>query len=221
MNKRPVRLMVVDDFVLFRSPLAFLLDREPDLSVVAQASTLAEARAHLDSDAVDLATVDLDLPDGFGADLIHDLRHSNADAVVLVLTASHDQMEHARAIEAGAAHVMHKSASIVEIVDAIRRLVAGEALMSQEQAIRLLNAAAARHASERIYHQALATLTPEELGTLRALADGLDQAAIAQRFSVNEETVRARFRAIMSKLNVDSRLQAVLLALRHGFISLD
>lgn len=221
MREQHLRLMVVDDFVLFREPLAFLLDREPAFSVVAQAGTLAEARAHLDDQRIDLATVDLDLPDGFGAELISDLRQVNPDAVVLVLTASHDRMEHARAIEAGAAHVMLKSASIDEIVDAIRRLIAGEELMSKEQLAELRNYATIESASDCPARRALTRLSTEDVQLLQALADGLDNAAIARRFAVSEETVRARLRDVLAKLDVDSRLQAVLLALRYGLVSLD
>lgn len=214
-------LLIVDDHPAFREAIAYLLDREPGLSVTGRAGTLAEAMAQIEERPFDLATVDLDLPDGFGGDLIRPLRRRNPDAAALVLTASQDRFEHARAIEAGAAQAMLKSAPIADIVAAIRRLAAGEELLPPQQVIELLRFAAERTAAEQSARQALATLTPRELETLRALANGLDNAAIAARFSVSRETVRVHVRNILAKLDVDSRLQAVLLALRYGAVSLD
>lgn len=214
-------LLIVDDHPAFREAIAYLLDREPGLSVTGRAGTLAEATALIEERPFDLATVDLDLPDGFGGDLIRPLRRRNPDAAALVLTASQDRFEHARAIEAGAAQAMLKSAPIADIVAAIRRLAAGEELLPPQQVIELLRFAAERTAAEQSARQALATLTPRELETLQALANGLDNAAIAARFSVSRETVRVHVRNILAKLDVDSRLQAVLLALRYGAVSLD
>lgn len=216
-----VALLIVDDHPAFRAAIAYLLAQEPGLSVTGQAGTMAEATAMIQERPFDLATIDLDLPDGFGGNLIRLLRRRNPDAAALVLTASRDRRDHARAIEAGAAHVMLKSAPIADIVAAIRRLAAGEELLPPQQVIELLRFAAERTAAEQSARQALATLTPRELETIQALADGLDNAAIAARFSVSGETVRVHVRNILAKLDVDSRLQAVLLALRYGAVTLD
>jgi DNA-binding NarL/FixJ family response regulator len=91
---------------------------------------------------VDVAIVDLGLPDGYGADFIKELREKNPQA--LVLSASLDRAEVARAVEAGAAGVLHKSAGMEEVVDAVRRLRAGETLMSLEEVVELLGFAGSR-----------------------------------------------------------------------------
>lgn len=221
MTDAPVRLMLVDDHAAFREPMAFWLDREPGLTVVAQAGTLAEARALVGTLPIDVVLIDLDLPDGFGADLIRDLRRRHPDATSLVLTASSQRRDQAQAIEAGAAYVMLKSAPVAEIVGAIRRLAAGEALLLPQEVIELLRFAAERHTSEMVARQALARLTPREIETLQALAAGLGNDEIAAKFSISSETVRAHVRNILAKLDVDTRLQAVLLALRFGVITLD
>ena len=103
------RVLLVDDHATFREPLAFMFEREPDFEVVAQAGSLTEARCMLGG--ADLAVVDLDLPDGDGTELLGELRAANPRGMVLVLTASSDREAHARAVEAGAAGVLHKSAS--------------------------------------------------------------------------------------------------------------
>ncbi len=121
------RVLLVDDHASFREMLALVFDREPEFEVVAQAGSLAEARRMLDG--VDLAVVDLDLPDGDGTELIGELRAVNPQATVLVLTASAERETYARAVEAGAAGVVHKSVHLEDVISAARRLARGEAIL--------------------------------------------------------------------------------------------
>ena len=131
------RILLVDDHATFREPLAFVFDREPDFEVVGQAGSLVEARPMLEG--TDLAVVDLDLPGGTG--LIGELRAVNPRGMVLVLTASSDRKAHARAVETGAAGVLHKSACIKDVIEAALRLAAGEAILSTDKFIELLRLA--------------------------------------------------------------------------------
>jgi DNA-binding NarL/FixJ family response regulator len=114
--------MLVDDHADFRHLMTALLGREPDLEVIAQAGSLAEARGHVATVRCDVAVLDLGLPDGNGAELIGDVRESNAGAAVLVLSASLDPTNLQRATEAGADEILDKLASPTEVVGAIRRL---------------------------------------------------------------------------------------------------
>src|SRR5215212_6288924 len=125
---KEIRIMVVDDHDTFRDPLAFMLERESDITVVARARSLSEAREVLESteQAVDVSIVDLNLPDGSGTDLIKDLRGSRPHTKALVLSAVSEQRYVAEAIEAGAAGVMHKSRPMSDLVEAVRSLAAGE-----------------------------------------------------------------------------------------------
>jgi DNA-binding NarL/FixJ family response regulator len=120
--KKTVRVMLVEDQVPFRRAMAYLLDREPDLEVVAQAGSVDEARSHAASVGFDVAVLDLGLPDGNGVDLVAELRVANPDAAVLILSASIDPAIFAKAEEAGADGVLDKFARPGEVVDAIRRL---------------------------------------------------------------------------------------------------
>src|ERR671932_2141492 len=119
-----IRVMLVDDHTSFRQPLAIMLEREPDLKVVAQAGSLAETRKLLEEEAelgvVDVAMVDLELPDGSGVDFISELHEIRPKTLALVLSAYSDRVLLARAIEAGAPGVMHNSRSLEEIVEAGR-----------------------------------------------------------------------------------------------------
>ena len=117
--------MLVEDHLSFRQSLAFLLSREPDLKVVAQAGSLAEARQMLDT-TLDVAVLDLSLPDGDGRDLIGELRRRNAGISVLVLTVmlGPGRLEEVL-LKAGADAVLHKVASPATIVEEVRRLAGG------------------------------------------------------------------------------------------------
>lgn len=214
-----IRVLLVDDHSSFRQPLAFMLDREPDITVVGQAGTLAEAES-LKDDA-DIAVVDLDLPDGSGVDLIRDLRIVNPHAAVLVLTASTNRDELAQAVEAGAAGVLHKSARITEIVDGLRRLAGGESLLSHAEMIELLRLATRRREEDREAQFALGQLTAREREVLASLAEGLTDKEIAQRLHVSTQTVRTHMVNILSKLGVNSRLQALVFAIRHGAVTVE
>ena len=119
------RIMLVEDRVDFRHLMVALLGRQPDLEVVAQAGSLAEARRHAASLKFDVAVLDLGLPDGNGADLIRDLRAANPGVAVLILSASLDPENLERATEAGADEILDKLASPNEAFEAIRRLGGG------------------------------------------------------------------------------------------------
>jgi len=218
-----IRIMILDDHDTFRDPLAFMLQREPDLTVVARPRSLSEASGILEDAefAVDVALVDLNLPDGSGADLIKELRDSRPRATALVLSATADQRHLAMAIEAGAAGVMHKSAPMGELVEAVRRLATGDQLLSQEEVIEALRFLTRERESHREARVASDRLTPREREVLQALAEGSSDREIARRLHVGEGTVHSHVTNILSKLEVSSRLQALVFAVRHGVVTIE
>ncbi|MFM8594754.1 MAG: response regulator [Chloroflexota bacterium] len=220
MTDGPVtKVILVDDHLAFREPLAFMLARQPGMDVIGQAGSVAEAMPLLNEP--DVAVLDLQLPDGEGIELIRKLRSVNPKCRVLLLTAMAGKEEKARAVEAGADGVMHKSASVGEVVDAINKLAEGEALLGQGEVIDLLRFAAQKRERDYGAVAALERLTPRERQVLEAVAEGLSDKEIAVKLSVSHETVRTHMVNILGKLGVDSRLQALLMAVRYGFISLD
>ena len=124
--------MLVDDHADFRRLMTTMLARQPDLEVVAQAGSLAEARNHAAAMKYDVVVLDLGLPDGNGVDLIGNVREFNAGAAVLILSASLHPANLERATEAGADEILDKLATPGEIVATIRRLGTGEAPTRQE-----------------------------------------------------------------------------------------
>ncbi len=187
--------------------------------MVAQASTLHEAKASLEEN-VDVAVVDLNLPDGDGTDLIALLGEHNPQGAVLVLTASLDPALYARAVGAGAAGIVHKSASVSEVMDAVRRLASGEVLLSQEEVIGLLRVLDADRSRGREARACFEQLAPREREVLEALAEGMNDKEIASRLNVGVGTARGYVKGMLSKLGVHSRLQALVYAAHHGFIEI-
>lgn len=213
------RVLLVEDHASFRQALAYLLETEPEFVVVAQAGSIAEAHEAIkEPGKVDVAVVDLGLPDGDGVDLIREL--SDVNVTTLVLSASLDRAQFARAVEAGAAGVLHKTAAINDVVSAVRRLWAGEALLSSNEVIEMLRLATIERQKEHDLELLLEKITPRELEVLKALAEGLNSKEIAQKLSITLETERSHVSKIFIKLGVNSRLQALVFATRHGLIEI-
>src|SRR4051812_36899821 len=215
---RRVHVLLVEDHACVRQAIASAFERDAGFEVVGEAASLSEARDKLVG--VDVAVLDLALPDGYGADLVDELRKVNPLAQALVLSATLDRAEIARAVESGAAGVLNKTADLQEVVEAVRRLHAGETLLPMDEIVELLRFAHRRREREQDERQALAELTAREREILRALAKGLDSQRIADRLHVSIRTVRNHINNILAKLGVHSQLQALVLALRYDVVEI-
>jgi DNA-binding NarL/FixJ family response regulator/signal transduction histidine kinase/PAS domain-containing protein len=213
-------LLLVEDHASFRDAATAVFEREPGFEVVGHAGSLAEARRMIDNGtpAADVAIIDLGLPDGYGGDLIKDLHGKNPQTQALVVSGNLDRAEVARAVESGAAGVLHKSVGMDDVVDAVRRVGAGEMLMPLEEVVELLRLAGHQKEEKREARQAVARLTPREIEVLRVLAEGLDGKEIAERLGISGKTERNHMASITEKLGVHSRLQALVFALKHGVV---
>lgn len=223
-----IRVFLLDDHTSFRQSLAFMLDREGDITVAAQAGSVAEARTAIAAarqvGPLHVALVDLGLGDGDGTEIIRLLHDSAAAAksrtCVLVLTGYTDRLYAARAVESGADAVLTKTVSLAAIVQAVRRLHAGDELLSPRETVELLRLAALHREENRAAQLALAQLTPRERQVLTHLAEGLTDREIGDRLHVSGETVRTHMVNLLRKLDVDSRLQALVFAIRHGAVEI-
>jgi len=218
-----IRLMLVDDHASSREPMAFMLEQEPDLAVVSQVGSIAEARDALQDESLlpDVAIIDLGLPDGAGEELIPVFRAASANTGILVLTYFSDPARLAPAIQAGASGILHKSAPVDEVITAVRRIHAGEQLLTFEQVYEALRLVNRDDSSESLEHRPLEPLTSREIEVLQALADGLSDREIAERYHVSVATVRTHLTNILAKLDARSRLQALVHAVRQGIVSID
>ena len=213
-----IRVVLVDDHLSFRQTLALMLMREPDITIIGQAATVEEARPLLPQ--ADIALIDLDLPDGEGVDLIQELRSGNPQAIALVLTGNGTNIAMARAVEAGAVGVLHEARSVSEITDAIRRVHAGQPLLSLRETIEMLRFTTRQREQDRAVQATIGRLTPRECEVLQALAEGMSDREIAHQLLVSTETVRTYMVNLLPKLGVDSRLKAVVFAIKHGLVTI-
>jgi DNA-binding NarL/FixJ family response regulator len=214
-----VRVLLVEDHVAVREALAASFDGEVGFEVAGQAASLAEARRLLEG--IDVAVVDLGLPDGFGADLIRELRELNPHAQALVLSASLDRGEIARAVESGAAGILNKTVHLDEVVEAVRRLSAGDTLMPFTEVVELLRHAGVVKEREEETRKTLSRLTSRENEVLQALTLGLDSQGVADHLRISLRTERNHISSILAKLGVHSQLQALVLALRSGIVKIN
>lgn len=219
-DQQSVRILLVEDHTSVREAVAACFERETGFEIAGQAASMDEARRILTTQPVDVALVDLGLPDGYGGDLIKELREVNPECQALVLSANLARDEMARAVEAGASGILHKTAHLDEVTNAIRRLRAGETLMDLEEVVELLRFASTEREQEREARQTIERLTPREREVLQALADGLDSEGIAEKLHISLRTQRNHMANIFSKLGVHTQLQALVFALRHGLVEI-
>jgi two-component system nitrate/nitrite response regulator NarL len=222
MTHNVVRILLIEDHTAMREALASAFEQEVGFEVVGQAGSLAQARRMLEEEQqqADVALIDLGLPDGDGSDLIPELREASPQTQALVLSARLERAEIARAVEKGAAGFIHKSADLDDVIEAVRRLCADQALMPLEEVVELLRFAQRTREQEHHARQVIAKLTPREREVLQTLAEGLDNQEVAERLHVSPSTVRNHMSSILTKLGVHSQLQALVFAVRHGVIEI-
>jgi DNA-binding NarL/FixJ family response regulator len=209
--------VLIDDHPASRTPLVALLNRQPDLRVVAEADSVAQAKEIIEAGLqCNVAVIDLDLGDGSGIEIVRLLRSVSPATQILVLTGLRDDRARGQALYEGAAGAMLKSVSTQELIDAVRALGHQQAAIAPDEAIRLMRVWIDELKIEWNFERAVTTLTARERQVLPALTDGLSDEEIACQYGMSVATTRSHVRAILSKLGVESRLKAVVLAFRAG-----
>jgi DNA-binding NarL/FixJ family response regulator len=201
------RVLLVDDHPVVLGGLAALLDGQPDLEVVAAASTAEEAMQSAARLEIDVAVVDLGLPDASGVDLVRQLRGALPDVRVVVLTMSADEASVSAALGAGACAYVLKDTPPLELVAALRVAASGGLVISP---------AARPGLTPELSRRTLPRLSDRERDVLDLLARGLPTATIAARLGVSTKTVRNRLSDVFAKLGAGSRTEAVVLAREAG-----
>jgi DNA-binding NarL/FixJ family response regulator len=213
-----LKLLLVDDHASSREALAYFLEEDDRIEEVLQAGSIAEAVEVYRANQVDAAVIDLLLPDGHGTELVSHLHTSAPKLPLLVLTSSNSRIDFVKALENGASGVLHKSVSAREIATSIMKANAGESIHSLNEVMDLFQHASRNRTAQQITRRLVETLTPREIEVLQALADGLPDQRIADKLSISIRTVQTHIANIVSKLQVDSRLQAVVMATRSGVV---
>jgi DNA-binding NarL/FixJ family response regulator len=212
-----IRLLLVDDQALVRSGFRMILEAREDLEVVGEAETgvaAVEQALRLDPDVV---LMDVRMPEMDGVEATRRLAAAGSRAKVLILT-TFDLDEYVyEAIRAGASGFLLKDVQPAQLVDAVRIVAGGEALLAPTVTRRLLDRFA-RELPDREPPPALDSLTSRELEILRLLAGGLSNAELAERLVVSEATVKTHVSSVLRKLGVRDRVQAVVIAYDAGLV---
>lgn len=191
------RLLLVEDHPVFRMGLTQIIEDEADLTVVAQAATAADARRALSGDPVDLALVDITLPDGSGLDLIGPC---TAAGVPVIIVSMHDEQLFAeQALTAGARGYLMKSTRPDDLVAGIRRALAGERVLSPAMTQVLM----ARQFGQSTDSATLDDLTARERDVFDGMAEGLDNRALSVRLGIGPKTVETHQIRMRRKLGID------------------
>lgn len=217
MSNTPITILIADDHVLVREGTRRLLEAEPDLRVIAEAGDGATAVAEAERLKPDVVIMDVAMPVMNGIEATRQIKARAPQLAVLALTAHDDTQYVLKLIDAGAAGFLLKDVRGRELVEAVRAVHRGETTLNPAIAAR-----AQRLASERrAVTEERPPLSEREMEVLHEAARGLPNKDIARRLSLSVRTVHTHLGNIFSKLGVGSRTEAVLLALRNGWISLE
>ena len=209
----PIRVLIVDDHEVLAEALSQVLGQEPGLLVAGIAPDLAQARALVVSATPDVVLLDHRLPDGDGVAALPELQALRRTAAFVVLTATTADSVLVAAIENGAAGFVSKTRGVGEVTAAVRSAAAGEAVISPELLARLLP-----RFQRGAGHTSTPELTEREREVLGYLADGLSNAAIAERMVVSVHTVRNHLANLSAKLGAHSKLEALSIAIRKDLL---
>ncbi|WP_406277203.1 response regulator transcription factor [Nocardia sp. NBC_00881] len=204
-----VTVFLVDDHEIVRRGVGDLIGVEPDLEVIGEASSYSQAVARVPALQPDVVVLDVRLPDGNGIELCRELLSANQDLRCLILTSFTDEQAMLNAILAGASGYVVKDIKSLELIDAIREIGAGKSLLDNRAAAALM-VKLRSEAEEKT--GPLASLTDQERTLLALLGEGLTNRQIAGRMYLAEKTVKNYVSRLLTKLGVERRTQAAVLA---------
>jgi DNA-binding NarL/FixJ family response regulator len=204
-----IRILLVDDHPVVRMGLRGMLDAEPDLTVVGEASSGTESVGRALALTPDIVLMDLRMPGGDGVEATGRILSAVPGVRVMVLTTYESDRDILRAIEAGASGYLLKDASPAELADAVRAAARGETVLAPSVASTLVR---------QVRSPAPPALSARETEVLKLVAAGLTNADIGKRLFISEATVKTHLLRIFNKLDVADRTAAVTTAMRHGLL---
>ena len=223
----PIRTLIVDDHALFRRGLEIVLVTEPDIEVVGQASDGAEAVQKAGEQLPDVVLMDVRMPRSSGIQACRQIKEIAPSAKIVILTMSDEEEDLFEAIRAGASGYLLKDIPLDEVAEAVRAVSGGQSLISPSMAGKLLTEFAVLANREREGGQdsrpeqvPAPKLTDREMQVLKLVARGMNNRDIAKELFISDNTVKNHVRNILEKLQIHSRMEAVMVAVREKLIEL-
>ena len=214
----PVRVLVVDDQELFRRGLIMLLGQESDIEVVGEGADGIAATELAASTAPDVVLLDVRMPRLTGVEACVAIKEAVPAAKIIMLTVSDEEADLYESVKNGAAGYLLKDSSIEEVAQAIRVVNEGQSLISPSMAVKLIDEFKQMSKPER--QGPALKLTERELEVLRMVAKGLNNREVAKELFISENTVKNHVRNILEKLQLHSRMEAVMYAMREKLLDL-
>ncbi len=219
-GREPIRVMVVDDQELFRRGLTMLVSAEDDIAVVGEAADGAEAAALAEMIVPDVILMDVRMPKQSGIEACLAVKQVAPSAKIIMLTMSDDEADLYDAVKNGASGYLLKDASIDEVAQAIRLVAGGQSLITPSMAVKLLEEFKAISRAGARADSTSPKLTGRELEVLNLVAHGLNNREIAKELFISENTVKNHVRNILEKLQLHSRMEAVMYAVREKLLDI-
>ncbi len=213
----PIRILVVDDHAVVRTALRMVIQNQPSMTMIGEATSRAEALDLNSRERPDIVLLDIDLGSENGLDFIPELLAA-CQCRVIVLTGVRDPEVHYRAVKLGAMGLVQKERAVDVLIDAIERVHAGEAWLDPSLTARVLSevSTAGKNKKADPEEAKIASLTDREREVLTLVSEGLKNKEIAERLFISEWTVRHHITSIFSKLDVSDRVELILYAYRQG-----
>lgn len=207
-SAKPIRVLIVDDHPIMRVGIAAILNAQPDMQVIAQAGTAAEALRMYATARPELTLMDLRLPDKSGVEAIRAIRAISPKARIVVLTTYEGDEDIHQALEAGAQGYLIKGMPHDALIKALQRVHAGHRFLPPTVSQALSSRMPGSHLSQR------------EQEVLQLMFEGKSNRGIAEHLSIKEATVKSHVSVILMRLNVTDRTQAVVEGLKRGLVHL-
>ncbi len=219
-RREPIRVVVVDDQELFRRGLIMLVAAEDDIDVVGEASDGDEAAELAASTVPDVVLMDVRMPKRSGIEACRTIKQVAPSAKIIMLTVSDEEGDLYDAIKNGASGYLLKDASIDQVAQAIRVVADGQSLISPSMAAKLLEEFKTISSVGSKPDVIMPKLTDRELEVLNLVARGLNNREIARDLYISENTVKNHVRNILEKLQLHSRMEAVMYAVREKLLDI-
>jgi DNA-binding NarL/FixJ family response regulator len=217
----PIRALIVDDHALFRRGLEMVLAAEDDIELVGEASDGAEAVEKAAESLPDVVLMDIRMPKSSGIEACRAMKEAAPSSKIVILTISDEEEDLFEAIRAGASGYLLKDIPLDEVADVVRAVHGGQSLINPSMAGKLLTefaTLAKRDDEERAQQVPAPKLTDREMQVLKLVARGMNNRDIAKELFISENTVKNHVRNILEKLQIHSRMEAVMIAVREKLI---